>query len=51
MDTKFAAVAAVVLLVTGCAQTGAVKPPAEPDVTSPVASATSHGPSTAPQQA
>lgn len=48
MNIKFATVATVFVLASGCAQTGAVKPPAEPDDSSPVAAATPSGsPSTA----
>ena len=49
MNVKFATVATVFLLASGCAQNGAVKPPAEPDVSSPIAGATSRGSSTAMQ--
>jgi hypothetical protein len=51
MNTTFgalaAALAAVLLLASGCAQNGPVKPPAEPDVGSPVAGATAPGASPA----
>lgn len=50
MNVKFATVATVFLLASGCAQNGAVKPPAEPDVSSPIAGATSRGSSLAMQQ-
>jgi hypothetical protein len=43
MNIKFATVAAAVLLASGCAQNGTVKPPAEPDDSAPVARATSSG--------
>lgn len=47
MNKVFAALAAVLLLASGCAQNAPVKPPSEPDVSSPVASTTSGGQSTA----
>lgn len=43
MNIKFASGAAVLLLVSGCAQNPTVKPPAEPPVSSPVAGDTSRG--------
>ena len=46
MSKTLAALAAV-LLASGCAQNGQVKPPAEPDVSSPIASTTSSGASAA----
>lgn len=51
MNIKYATVATVFLLVSGCAQTGAVRPPSEPEVSSPIASAISYGSSTAMQPA
>lgn len=50
MNSKFAALATVFLLVSGCAQNGAVKPPSEPDSSSPVAEDTSHGSSSMAMQ-
>jgi hypothetical protein len=51
MNIKFAALAAAFLLTSGCgALNGSVKPPAEPDVSSPVAGATASGGSTAGTQ-
>lgn len=43
MNIKFATVAAAVVLASGCAQNGTVKPPAEPNDSAPVAQATSIG--------
>jgi hypothetical protein len=52
MNFKLTAVAAVVLLASGCAQNAPVKPPAQPATNSPVASSTSSGASsTGTQQA
>lgn len=50
MNTKFAALATVFLLASGCAQNGTVKPPSEPDSSSPVAGATSRGSSSIAMQ-
>ena len=47
MNTRIAALAAVLLLASGCAHNAPVKPPSEPDDSSPVASATSGGASSA----
>lgn len=46
MNRTFVTLAAV-LLASGCAQNGQVKPPAEPDVSSPIASTTPSGASAA----
>lgn len=51
MKIKFATVAAAFLLISGCAQNGTVRPPAEPDVSAPVAGANSPGSSSALAQA
>ena len=50
MNNTFAALATVLLLASGCAQNGQVKPPAEPAVSSPVAGTTSSGASLAGMQ-
>lgn len=50
MNSKFTALASVFLLVSGCAQNGAVKPPSEPDSSSPVAGTTSRGSSSMAMQ-
>lgn len=46
MNGKLAALAALSLLISGCATNGTVAPPAEPDPSSPIASATPHGAAT-----
>lgn len=43
MNIKFTAVVTAFLLASGSAQNGTVKPPAQPEVSSPVAGATSGG--------
>lgn len=50
MNSTFAALATVLLLISGCAQNGQVKPPAEPAISSPVASTSSSGASSAGMQ-
>ena len=50
MKIKFSALATVFLLASGCAQNATVKPPAEPAVSSQVASATARGSSSAGTQ-
>lgn len=40
MNIKFATVTAALLLASGCAQNGTVRPTAEPDVSAPVAGPT-----------
>lgn len=47
MNRTLAALAAVLLLASGCAHNAQVKPPADPDDSSPVASATPSGASSA----
>lgn len=50
MNSKFAALASVFLLASGCAQNGTINPPSEPDSSSPVAGDTSRGSSSIAMQ-
>lgn len=50
MSIKFAALTTVFLLASGCAQNGTIKPPSEPDSSSPVAGDTSRGSSSIAMQ-